>query len=1196
MSSNKKNYLHNSTNSFITTYNNNNSSSKNKEKLLITKKNLSSIQHNNNNINNNNFHSNNNTNNNNQTKLTAKILNEKTNNITINTNSNINNVNNNVIQTPSFSACNNIDTINKKITNNNTNNKNNTHSTNSYLENNSNSNKTVINTSNNTTNKANILSSSISNSNSTILSNTLNNCNKINNLNNNPAGNVKVICRFRPVSDKEKEHTKNVCAEFIDDYQVAVKSSHDLNTYRFSFDKILNPSSSQQEIFDLAGKPIIDSVLEGFNGTIFAYGQTSSGKTYTMMGDLSNLNNNNNNNITLNINSVRKNNVVNINNNNITNNNNLIDSNSNEGIIPRMVNYIFNYISNASSENEYIVKVSMMEIYMEKIRDLVETERVNLYIREDKNKGNFVEDLSEHYVSSEEEIMELVKIGANNRTTGFTYMNDYSSRSHTILMIMIKSTNIHDLTTKTGKLFLVDLAGSEKIAKTGATGLTLEEARNINKSLTTLGMVINSLTDEKSTHVPYRESKVTRILQESLGGNAKTCLIITCSPSSHNDTETLSTLRFGTRAKKIENRPKINKEISAAELKLEVDRLENLLNEANLRINYLEKMLVNNKIAVPSRSEHNKNNSLNSYNKGVSPKKIGRSSNSIHFNNNNNNNISKSAEDKSNTIKDNNSDNLINSKKIANRNSNINNYKDKDINKDKDFNTDLLNHNKSKEIKFELKSNLQYKNYNSNNNNRYDSINNYNNNNNALDNIHKDSVSNNFNNNKDSPNKLSNIILENRNLVEKIKDLENTLNMSRIQIEENYKLMASLFELKFTNEEALKENANKIEFLERKIKKIKQESLTVDTSSMLNISNNNRSSIITVNNNNNINVSDIYNNNRKDIINSKLEDIVSYISDSNPCFEYNKKHFVKDAQSLINKYINKSRSNNIKNSENLIVTVNDKEELNADLINDNNNNNNNNTTYTNNLSSINNNNNNNNTKEDSCINSISFPEYIYNSFNLKLNKLSSVLKNEDIVVLISLLESILNLINNNYKFVKKCNKGNSFVNSSNNNTEANKVLVNEILNEFNNYQKDIKAKNFDLESKLNQNEINLSNLNSILFDYKTQIDFYQSSLSQDYKNYIKKIECLESSLNMVNKLYHQIFTQNSVLRIENEVLQNIVSKKNEYILKIDKEIIEDFACNDNINNINTGDISKNDLNNNNNNINEYNSDKEDVSL
>jgi len=167
----------------------------------------------------------------------------------------------------------------------------------------------------------------------------------------------------------------------------------------------------------------------------------------------------------------------------------------------------------------------------------------------------------------------------------------------------IHQNNVKDLSAKTGKLYLVDLAGSEKISKTGATGLTLEEAKTINKSLTTLGMVINSLTDGKSSHIPYRESKLTRVLQESLGGNSKTCLIITCSPSVYNDSETLSTLRFGLRAKKIKNKPKINKEITLSELKMEIERLELLFNSSNKRVLQLERFIKNNGLTIPLPEE-----------------------------------------------------------------------------------------------------------------------------------------------------------------------------------------------------------------------------------------------------------------------------------------------------------------------------------------------------------------------------------------------------------------------------------------------------------------------------------------------------------------------------------------------------------------------------------------------------------------
>lgn len=157
--------------------------------------------------------------------------------------------------------------------------------------------------------------------------------------------------------------------------------------------------------------------------------------------------------------------------------------------------------------------------------------------------------------------------GSNNRVVAYTNMNAESSRSHSLVMITITQKNVDTGAAKSGKLYLVDLAGSEKVGKTGASGQTLEEAKKINKSLTALGMVINALTDGKSSHIPYRDSKLTRILQESLGGNSRTTLIINCSPSSYNEAETVSTLRFGVRAKTIKNKAKVNADLSPAELK-----------------------------------------------------------------------------------------------------------------------------------------------------------------------------------------------------------------------------------------------------------------------------------------------------------------------------------------------------------------------------------------------------------------------------------------------------------------------------------------------------------------------------------------------------------------------------------------------------------------------------------------------------
>ena len=324
------------------------------------------------------------------------------------------------------------------------------------------------------------------------------------------AANVKVIARFRPMNELEKTSGNEQVCVFTSPTSLQFNSTREKNVYRYNFDRIFTPSSTQEDIYSFGVKEIIDSVLNGYNGTVLAYGQTSSGKTYTMQGEM--------------------------------------EPPSTQGIIPRMISHVFKYIYNTEG-TDFIIKVSMIEIYQEKIRDLLDITRVNLNIREDNIKGIYVDGCSERYVGCQ--------------------------------------------------LYLVDLAGSEKISKTGATGHTLEEAKIINKSLTTLGRVINNLTDGKSTHVPYRESKLTRVLQESLGGNSKTCLIITCSPSIYNESETLSTLRFGERAKKIKNKPKINKEITVAELQKLVERLKENLKQANARINQLENFIKQNGLKIP---------------------------------------------------------------------------------------------------------------------------------------------------------------------------------------------------------------------------------------------------------------------------------------------------------------------------------------------------------------------------------------------------------------------------------------------------------------------------------------------------------------------------------------------------------------------------------------------------------------------
>ena len=299
----------------------------------------------------------------------------------------------------------------------------------------------------------------------------------------------------------------------------------------FTFDRVFDMNSRQVEVFGFSIRSTVDDILNGYNGTVFAYGQTGAGKSYTMMGSD-------------------------------------IDDEEGKGIIPRIVEQMFASILTSPSNIEYTVRVSYMEIYMERIRDLLVPQHDNLPVHEEKSRGVYVKGLLEIYVSSVQEVYEVMRRGGAARAVAATNMNQESSRSHSIFVITVTQKNVETGSAKSGQLFLVDLAGSEKVGKTGASGQTLEEAKKINKSLSALGMVINALTDGKSTHIPYRDSKLTRILQESLGGNSRTTLIINCSPSSYNDAETISTLRFGVRAKAIKNKAKINAELSPAELKM----------------------------------------------------------------------------------------------------------------------------------------------------------------------------------------------------------------------------------------------------------------------------------------------------------------------------------------------------------------------------------------------------------------------------------------------------------------------------------------------------------------------------------------------------------------------------------------------------------------------------------------------------
>lgn len=347
---------------------------------------------------------------------------------------------------------------------------------------------------------------------------------------------VRVVCRVRPLSLNEALTEAKVVL-IVDDKTVCVHETENPSAY--TYDTVFGDEASQEEIYESVGKKTLSDFFRGFNGTILAYGQTGAGKSYTMMGQET-------------------------------------ESSTHIGIIPRIAQNIFTHIADCLEEVEYTVAVSMLEVYKEHIFDLLDpmSKSKEYSIHEDKTNGVHVRGLSQAFVSSSTEMASVLKQGCKTRRTGSTNMNTESSRSHLISQIILTQKDITTGEVKRSHLFLVDLAGSEKVDRSGATGVTLEEAKKINLSLSVLGLVINSLTDPRVSHIPYRDSKLTRILQESLGGNSRTTLIINISPASGSYAETISTLRFGSRAKKIKNSVHINTELSVDQLKARIIFLE----------------------------------------------------------------------------------------------------------------------------------------------------------------------------------------------------------------------------------------------------------------------------------------------------------------------------------------------------------------------------------------------------------------------------------------------------------------------------------------------------------------------------------------------------------------------------------------------------------------------------------------------
>ncbi|KAL0049957.1 hypothetical protein WJX82_001623 [Trebouxia sp. C0006] len=368
---------------------------------------------------------------------------------------------------------------------------------------------------------------------------------------------VKVVVRCRPLSrDEIKSGHQPVVVARLPEQQIQIQRTGSSEAPReFTFDQVYDWNSRQQDIYDATARPIVDAVLSGYNGTIFAYGQTGCGKTFTMEGKE--------------------------------------DPPELRGIIPQAFDHIFTEIAKGE-HRQYLVRATYLEIYQEEVQDLLsKNPNQRLEVKESAEKGVYVKGLVQFVVKSVAEINSVLQVGRKNRSVGATCMNQDSSRSHSVFTITVETADKEDSaatastsspatgisggtsaagggknTVRVGKLNLVDLAGSERQSKTGATGDRLKEATKINLSLSALGNVISALVDGKpGGHVPYRDSKLTRLLQDSLGGNTKTVMIANIGPAGYNYEETLSTLRYANRAKNITNKPRINEDPKDAMLR-----------------------------------------------------------------------------------------------------------------------------------------------------------------------------------------------------------------------------------------------------------------------------------------------------------------------------------------------------------------------------------------------------------------------------------------------------------------------------------------------------------------------------------------------------------------------------------------------------------------------------------------------------
>lgn len=381
---------------------------------------------------------------------------------------------------------------------------------------------------------------------------------------------IMVYCRLKPLEDggiNGVEYNQSHGST-----QISIKNK-ELQENNFAFDHVFDTKEDQESVFNKI-KPIITDAINGYNATIFTYGQTGSGKTYTMFGS----------------------------------------SNKDEGIISRSILYILSYAENSSHSRKIDISLSCLELYQEKLIDLLRSSPQNqpissynenhLRIRQLPKGGVWIEGLEEKKIESQADFAEKIALALRRRVTASHSMNSESSRSHMCCMLTIHNHNIISNDKLSSKLYLIDLAGSEMVRKTSANGNTLNEAKYINKSLSALGNVINALSiqhgaaivseskNEASVkHIPYRDSKLTRILQDSLSGNSKTVLILTISTNCSQVQETVNTLRFGERTKKLKTAPKVNKEMNEDSVRKSLIEAEKQLSVLSLTIVELQNLL-----------------------------------------------------------------------------------------------------------------------------------------------------------------------------------------------------------------------------------------------------------------------------------------------------------------------------------------------------------------------------------------------------------------------------------------------------------------------------------------------------------------------------------------------------------------------------------------------------------------------------